>query len=553
MTLALVHGLVRRAAERRPEACAIVGEGETLGYRELDAIVSRLARRLVAEGCRPGDRVALLAPKSPRAVASLVAAMASGALVVPVDAASPAARQARILRRADCRCLLADPSAAARLGELARAGALDGVRVGALAAGDAFAAAGVAPAFTWDELAAEPAVPPEVAFSSDPAAEILFTSGSTGEPKGVVVRHESIVRFVEWALAHFGIGADERLSSHSPLHFDLSTFDLFGTFAAGAELHLVPPELNLLPHRLVAWIGERELTQWFSVPSVLAYAAGFDALAGTGLPALRRLLWCGEVFPLPALRYWMHRLPRVTFTNLYGPTETTIASSFYDVREIPAEDATSLPIGAACAGEELRVLGSELAPVPAGEIGELYIEGVGLSPGYWRDAERTAAAFLPDPAGRPGERIYRTGDLARVDERGRFHLLGRADSQIKSRGYRIELGEIESALAATGLTREAVVTAVPTDGFEGQQICCAYAPSRPEEVTPLRLRGELGRLLPGYMIPSRWLTLERLPRNGSGKLDRRAVRESFARSSERRASPGVASHGTETPRDAARV
>jgi acyl-coenzyme A synthetase/AMP-(fatty) acid ligase len=244
---------------------------------------------------------------------------------------------------------------------------------------------------------------------------------------------------------------------------------------------------------------------------------------------MKRLLWCGEVFPTSALIYWMTRLPHVSFTNLYGPTEATIASSYYTVPECPADPSADIPIGTECDGEELLVLNERLEPVPPGEVGELYIRGVGLSPGYWRDPERTAAAFLPRPgAVDPADRLYKTGDLARIGkDDGLVYFLGRADSQIKSRGYRIELGEIEAALNAIDGLQEAAVLGIPTGGFEGTVIACAYAPLPGRDVSPASLRKALGALLPTYMIPSRWLVAGSLPKNANGKIDRRALREKF--------------------------
>jgi amino acid adenylation domain-containing protein len=374
-----------------------------------------------------------------------------------------------------------------------------------------------------------PSAPLAYRNSSVDAAHILFTSGSTGTPKGVVIAHRNVIRFVEWARRYFGLGPADRVSGHPPLHFDLSTFDVFGTFASGAQLHLVPPEINLLPKALAEFIRGAELTQWFSVPSLLSYMAKFDAVQFNDFPSLRRLLWCGEVFPTPALRYWMARLPHVTFTNLYGPTETTIASSYYTVPRCPEDDGTAIPIGTPCDGEQLLVLNEALQPVPPGEVGDLYIGGVGLSPGYWRDPEKTRAAFVPNPfSADPADRVYRTGDLARIGDDGLVYFLGRADSQITSRGYRIELGEIEAALNAMSELQECAVVAISTDGFEGTVICCAYAPRAGVSVTHAGIRKELAKVLPAPMLPSRWMALERLPRNANGKFDRRWLQEAFA-------------------------
>ena len=298
-----------------------------------------------------------------------------------------------------------------------------------------------------DDLDALPDGPLDCRRRSEDVAHILFTSGSTGAPKGVMITHENVLAFLDWAIPYFGHTPADRISSHPPLHFDLSTFDIFGTLSTGASLYLIPPALSLLPHKLAEAIRTMELTQWFSVPSLLNYMARFDVVRPHDFPSLKRLLWCGEPFPTPALIYWFDRLPHATFTNLYGPTEATIASSYYRVAERPADEKAAIPVGTPCGGEELLVLDEGLRPLGPGAIGDLYIRGAGLSPGYWNDPEKTAAAFLRDPfSADSNARIYKTGDLASRDEAGLVYLHGRADAQIKSRGYRIELGEIETVL-----------------------------------------------------------------------------------------------------------
>jgi acyl-coenzyme A synthetase/AMP-(fatty) acid ligase len=223
----------------------------------------------------------------------------------------------------------------------------------------------------------------------------------------------------------------------------------------------------------------------------------------------------------------MRRLPHVQFTNLYGPTEATIASSYYTVPACPQRDTDPIPIGAPCDGEELLVLDETLRASPVGEIGELCIGGAGLSPGYWREEEKTRAAFVADPRPSDGsERIYRTGDLGKLGPDGLYYFIGRADSQIKSRGYRIELGEIEAALNAVPGVRECAVVGIETGGFETTAICCAYAADS-AELSPAWLRRQLRRALPDYMLPSRWKSFDRLPKNVNGKTDRRALRELF--------------------------
>lgn len=515
-------------AEGNPDGTAVVLAPERIAYGRLEACSNQLARVLREGSGKKGSRVCLLMPKSPAAVAAILGVLKADAIYVPLDPMNPVSRLAGMIRSCEPSWILAGGSVAPLLDEIFAEGRLrSAISVGWMGpektSGDNFQTE-----FSMNDLLSYPAAPLEYRNNEDDPAYILFTSGSTGQPKGVVITHSNVIRFVEWAKEYFGISASDRISCHSPLHFDLSVFDLFGSFAAGAQLHLVSPEVNILPHKLADFIRQSELTHWFSVPSVLNHMAKFDVVRFGDFPHLRRLLWCGEVFPTPALVYWMKRLPHATFTNLYGPTEATIASSYYTVPECPDDEKAQIPIGVACRGEGLLVLDEKLQPVCPGEVGDLYIRGVGLSPGYWRDPEKTRAVFLPNPHSPDrADRIYKTGDLARVGADGSIYFIGRADSQIKSRGYRIELGEIEAALHAMGVLQECAVVAVPSSGFGGNLICCSYVTFPGSSVTPAALRKELGKALPSYMIPSSWMAMERLPKNGNGKIDRRKLKEAF--------------------------
>jgi amino acid adenylation domain-containing protein len=530
----LLQQRVTAQAQARPEALAVAFKGERMTYAALEESANRLARVLVDAGCRRGDRVGLLMPKSPMAIVAMLGALKADATYVPMDPGSPPARQARVLEISDCRVVLAAGPVGPQLREaLATATLPMRPAIGWL--DDAIAPEPApAPAFTLRDLAAAPATPPAPANTGRDLAHILFTSGSTGTPKGVMITHASVAQFLEWGLKHFGIDRTDRVSQHAPLRFDISGFDIFGALWAGAELHLVPPELNLLPHELARLIRDSRLTQWFSVPSVLNLMASFDAVRQDDFPCLRRVLFAGEPLPTPTLIHWMRRLPHVQFTNLYGPTETTISSSYYTVPRCPSNPREPLPIGSACDGEELLLLDDELRLVAPGEIGEICIRGAGLSPGYWRDLERTRSVFVSLPGGEGlHDRIYRTGDLGRRGADGLVYFVGRADTQIKSRGYRIELGDIEAALHSLPELRESAVVAIQSGGFEGWQICCAYVPAADNGVTLEGLRAALARLLPAYMLPTRWLRWDDLlPKNPSGKIDRGRLRGRFLRAAE---------------------
>jgi amino acid adenylation domain-containing protein len=522
-----LHDWLTRQAECRPDAAAVVFQQNTATYQALEEASNRLARALKAAGCARGDRVGLLLTKSIGAVTAMFGALKADCTYVPLDTAGPAARIERILGLCECRCVLAERSTASLLNELVNSeGWQASTRIGWMDGGASLDGHAEI-RFSHNHLRSFSGAPVDSRSEAGDPAHILFTSGSTGTPKGVVITHSNVNHFVRWAIGHFGISPQDRISGHSPFHFDLSTFDIYGSIAAGAQLHLLAPEISLLPHRLAEFIREAELTQWFSVPSVLQHMRQFDVVTRNDFPSLRRLLWCGEKLLTPTLRYWMRRLPHVTFTNLYGPTEATIASSFHQLPVCPEDDAAEIPIGTACPGEFLLVLNERLEAGPW-EIGELYIGGAGLSPGYWRDPERTKEAFIPNPcSSHAGERIYKTGDLARIGEDGTIYLLGRTDSQIKSRGYRIELGEVETAISAIPKVHEAAVVAIDSAGVEGKALCCAYTPLADSELSVPELKRRLARALPRYMIPTHWMALESMPRTGNGKTDRRTITDWF--------------------------
>jgi amino acid adenylation domain-containing protein len=520
----LLHDLLSQQAATRPDATALAMGSTRVRYGELEVASNRLAHLLQEAGCAPGDRVALVMPKSVNAIVAFFGVLKAGGMYVPIDATQPVSRIRSMLESCEPRVILAAGSGARAIDALDDLDALpNDARIGWF---DCETHAPLRSHFTLVDVTAFSPSRPDVAQSEAAAAHIVFTSGSTGVPKGVVITHANVLSFVEWANGFFMPQPGDRHSGHSPLHFDLSTYDVFGTIAAGAELHLVPPERNLLPHRIADFIRESALTQWFSVPSLLTFMLKAGVVRAHDFQSLRRVLWCGEPFPVPSLRDWMQRVPHATFTNLYGPTETTIASSYHRVEE-PPEPRDPLPIGLPCDGESLLVLDEQLHPLPPGEIGDLYIGGVGLSAGYWRDPEKTRAAFIRTPFPPPNDRLYRTGDLAHVDDNGLFHFHGRADTQIKSRGYRIELGEIESALLALDDVSTCAVVALETDSFEGTEVCCAITPVPGRRPTMAALREGLAARVPRYMLPARWRLVDTMPRNGNGKIDRRAITAMF--------------------------
>lgn len=526
MTGQRLEALVSAQAERTPDKTAIVCDDRVISYGELEEQSNRLASMLLDVGVTQGDRLCMLLPKSVDAILCMLASLKVGGIYVPVDLASPASRSQKILDACEPSVLFVSSESTDVLNSLRNTSAQSARAVSVSSSPESSGEFAVTHSFA--DLNDFPCNRRDLASDDTDPAHILFTSGSTGTPKGVIITHRNVTTFLDWVTNYFNYSSEDKMSGHPPLHFDLSTMDVFGSLSMGATLYPVPARLQLMAPALAKWMSEMELTQWFSVPSILTYMAKFDALRGMELPKLKRLIWCGEVLPTPTLIYWMERLPHVEFTNLYGPTEATIASSYYTLDGCPSDETQDIPIGTPCAGEQLLVLDDELEPAETGEIGDVYISGAGLSPGYWQDPKKTEAAFFERSRGETVERIYRTGDLGWRDDSGLIHYTGRADSQIKSRGYRIELGEIETSLHSLDYLADAAVVGVDAGGFEGKAICCAYASRELPPDANATVRADLSKLVPNYMLPAKWLRMESLPKNANGKIDRPRLRELFA-------------------------
>ena len=514
MSAPLVHGLLGDSAERDPDRVAVTGGASTLSYGELDRQSSALAHALGEHGVRPGERVGLLLEKSPEALVGIYGVLKAGATYVPLDAEAPAVRLGYIARDAGIRCLItADAQAGAWPALIAAGAPLETLVV----AGERDVEAAGTTVLPWSALASYPAHAPAIRVDPDDLAYVLYTSGSTGEPKGVMLSHRNCLAFVEWAVRLVGVGPQDCLSSHAPLHFDLSTFDLYAAALAGAGVTLVPREASVFPIELTRFIAQARITVWYSVPSILTLLVLRGKLDATPLPDLRAVLFAGEVFPTKYLRSLMALVPHARFLNLYGPTETNVCT-WYEVAHGEAlEDG--VPIGYAIDGVELIIEGDDGQPVSQGGTGELLVRGPTVMHGYWGDAERTARTLSEDR----DERVYRTGDLVREADGGALLFLGRRDAQIKTRGYRVELGEIESALYALSAIVECAVVAIPDDAVTNR--LKAYVVAR-EPLSAGEVAAACAQRLPRYMIPDEFEFCEALPKSSTGKIDRRRLQAS---------------------------
>jgi amino acid adenylation domain-containing protein len=502
---AIVHELFARRAERAPDAAAVVFEGSTLAYGELERRANRLACHLRRRGVGPETRVAVCAERSAELVVALLAVLKAGGAYVPVDPAYPAERIAYLLEDSGCAAVLVQDGLRELLGE-------PSMEVVALEAALA------------EEEGGDAA--PAVEVSPENAAYVIYTSGSTGRPKGVVVTHGNVTRLFAATEAWFGFGERDAWTLFHSYAFDFSVWEIWGALLHGGRLVVVPWQTSRDPEAFHALLASERVTVLNQTPSAFRQLAAVEETGGVPPElALRLVIFGGEALDPRSLRGWMDRHGEETprLVNMYGITETTVHVTYRPILRADVEAGEGSPVGVAIPDLAVWVLDGWGNPVPVGVPGELYVGGGGVARGYLDRPELTAERFLPDPfAAEPGTRMYRTGDRLRWKTDGRLEFIGRVDEQVKVRGFRIEPGEIEAVLSAHAEVREArvIVREDPAFGMPGEQRLVAYVVG---EADAGAMREHLRRSLPEYMVPSAFVALAKLPLTPNGKLDRRAL------------------------------
>ncbi len=465
----------------------------TLG--QLQERSSSLAAAFRRRGLEPGDRVALMMEKSADAVVAVYATLMAGGTFVPIPPDWPRRRIDAVLDDCDARLVVADadsetddtPSVIAR-----RSGAT----------------------LSWREaLATGSPGGLEHDRTPDDPAFILFTSGSTGPPKGVTISHRAVGAFVDWSADHFRLSADDRIVCPSPLSFDLSTFDVFNIARSGSTCVIAPRATTWVPRLVLELARELEVTVWYSVPSLLVNMMDRGGLERDPLSRLRLMLFAGEVMPPREAARLRAAHPQAELYNLYGPTETNVVTWHRLGAEV--DPRRPVPIGRPCPYARARLEAAPDDPDGSPTAGLLLVAGESLMSGYWNRPEETARAFAEIDEGGGPVRYYCTGDRVVREAGGELLFVGRVDRQVKRRGYRVELGEIEAALGThPGLAEVAVIAA--GDGSGVSAFVCSRGEEPPGE---LELRAHCALLLPPYMIPDRFLILAEMPRGDRGKID----------------------------------
>lgn len=499
-----------RESSSRQEASALkYPDGRSLSFQDLTQLSETQAGMLRSLGVGRADVVAIFHDKEPEAYALMLACLRIGAICVNLDDSNPVERIGRILDT--CR-----PSKIFG-GKMVRAHAEDACR-----------------AFGVDVIRMESAIEGFIPEPFDPcgvigtdAAYVMFTSGSTGNPKGVAISHAQVLNFINWAGTEFSIGPGDTLTNANPMYFDNSVFDFYASLFNGAALAPLPPSVVQNPSLLVEAVAATGCSIWFSVPTLLIYLTTTRVLKKESWPAMRAIIFGGEGYPVPELRK-LYALfgSRTRLINVYGPTECTCICSAYEVTEDDIKgDAGLPPIGYLAPNFRGLLLDDNDDVVPNGEIGELCLLGPNVGLGYYRDADRTEESFTVNKlCATHIERLYRTGDLMRIaPEDGLLRFVGRKDQQFKHMGYRIEAGEIEMALnRLDGIERSVVVYKRRRQGF-GEIV--GFVATREMLWTEDALKESLQKHLPNYMIPTRFEIRESLPLNANGKIDRKKLFE----------------------------
>ena len=517
----LVSRFVESAREyaNRP---ALFVDGEAISYRALGKLANQISATLDIDE-NDTRLAAVFAHRSLSAYAGVLGTLLSGRGYVPLNPKFPITRTCKMLNQSDCNLLVVGRECLTGLKELlshvertltlvlpeAESAEIANLR-------EQFSLHRFIAAEQLAEAVVEPTEPEAV--DSDDIAYLLFTSGSTGDPKGVGVTHANATAYIDYTISRYGVGPEDRLSQTFDLTFDLSVHDMFVSWGSGACLYSIPEVMATAPAKFVR---DNSLTLWFSVPSVVGYMSRLRLLRPGVFPSLRYSLFCGEALPGKFAMAWQETAPNSIVENLYGPTEATIAITNYrwdpaSSAERWADDVT--PIGHAFEGQHTCIVNDKLEKLPPEQAGELLLGGSQLTPGYWRDPDKTAErfVFLAD-----GERWYRTGDLAMENEDGCLVYQGRIDDQVKIRGYRVELQEIDLALHKLCPAAEVAAIAWPvSDGF-ADGVVAFIAGDAGHDLD--QLLTDCRSVLPEYMVPREIRCVDSLPRNANGKIDRRQL------------------------------
>lgn len=515
----------RIAAEHGRQTAIWFDDHHNVTYDELNKLANQVARHLIQLGVAPGDVVCLSGQKSLDTFAWIIGCLKLGAIYSVLDYDSPAERLRKILSICRPKLLVAEPDLLNRLHQTTTD--LE-IAVFEMSSGRLAKEIG---------RLSDANLPQTKIVTGNNPAYIMFTSGSTGFPKGAVMTHANILNFIEWTRETFEITSEDILTNVNPLYFDNSVFDFYAALFTGARLVPFSKEEATEPGLLVEKVAKALCTLWFSVPSLLIFLQTMHATDGQNLRSIRRFIFGGEGYPKSKLKNLYDAYPGARLFNVYGPTECTCICSCHELVSEDFSNLQGLPrLGRIAENFAFLILDEEGKQVSDGEVGELCLMGPNVGKGYYNDSKRTASSFVQNPYSREfAELMYKTGDLVKADANGDLHIQGRRDNQIKHMGYRIELEEIEAALHCLNYVSEAAAFLRSVNGVS--RIVAVVSTS--VEVDNQRLRLDLKQIIPDYMIPAVFYREDVLPKNANGKIDRRYLTEKYLQPDAEKGSVGV--------------
>lgn len=520
----LLHDLLKQAAEQCPGKAVIRYKDKEISYREIHFLSDQLSQCLIYQGILLEDRVGIWIDKSLDAIIAILGALKAGACYVPFDPMAPSERQKYIIN--DCiikYIIISSKKLPYLLSILNDIIYLKGVFVIDISRDEYGESNLNIPVFFKDDIFRFVGLSPSQKIVEENLAYILYTSGSTGFPKGIMFTHKASLAFVNWACQCFKVNTSDIVAAVSPLCFDLSIFDIFVTIKSNATLSIVPQGMCAFPKSLMDFIVKEKITILYSVPSTLMQLIlCADSNVGEKISGLRLILFAGEVFPIKYLRRLMKMLPNTGFYNLYGPTETNVCM-YYFVESLPDDDTVTVPIGIPCAGTEVFAINERGEMIKPCEVGELYVFTPNLMKGYWSDTAKTENVFIKEIFYPDIDKIvYRTGDLVSRDKKGNYIYIGRYDNMIKSRGYRIALEEIERILSMHPNVKEVAVIAI-IDEKIGHKLKAVIVPIQSSSLSFKDIVNYCCDKLPQYMVPEIIEFRDHLPRTSRCKVDKASL------------------------------
>lgn len=488
--------------ERYKDKIAVIAKDKSFTYKEVDELSNKLAHKLIASGATNNQLIAVIMEKGWEQVIAVYAILKAGAAYLPVNAHDPDIRILEILNSGMCHIILTQDNFEVKLNDISKC---EVINVSDIAA--------------YSSMTSQR---PEILRSSDDLAYVIFTSGSTGKPKGVIIKHHAVVNTILDINDTFNVSSKDVIYGLSALNFDLSVYDIFGTLAAGATLILPAETERRNPQKWLFDIQKYSVSLWNSVPALMQMFCDYILLNSYQREylSLNNILLSGDWIPLDLSQKIAQCLgENIKLTSLGGATEASIWSIAFPVKKIEPH-WTSIPYGQPLRNQCFYVLNESLQNVPIGAPGELYIGGVGLADGYWNDKEKTDASFIQHPAN--GLKLYKTGDLGKYLPDGNIEFLGRSDQQVKIRGYRVELGEIQSKITNFSYIENAIVLD-QKDTNNNHHLIAYIVTSKSARFNEIRLRDDLRKTLPDYMVPSHFIELSSIPLTANGKIDRKLL------------------------------